>query len=548
MLKEKWSRLVETNALCDFIDTLLRGYGQIIFCNSPLTGLILLIGFLDSPLSGILALIGGTSAITTAILMRTGNPLIKSGLFSTSGGLIGFALSVYLPLNLTLLILSVILASILSAILTKFLINTLSIKFNLPVLSTPFVILTWVVLLSLRHIPNAPIMMHNLPKFLMGGQVEQVLFPLLPESLSTIFHTMSAIFFQNSVLIGMLCLLGILTYSRISTAFGLAGGTMGIVLFGIFTATAGDYAKELTVSFNCALIAIALGGFFITLTWQSILYALFAVFIGAVTGLTLANLLGAFNAPALAAPFNLVALLFLYILRAAPIKSSKAGLERIPLTQVTRPEANLNWHLIASMRRINQQVRLSLPFYGTWYVSYGNKSQYTHQGASVYAWDFVVLDGYKKLCRGMGASNEDYYSFGLPILAPVPGIVVKVVNSIPDNTPTIANWEQSWGNHVIIDHGNNEFSEISHFRQHSIVVREGDRVTRGQLLGQCGNSGLSFAPHIHYQLQNASGVGANTIPAKFHNYVTYKGASRIIVKEGIPKEKEFVSNSLSEVS
>jgi len=545
MLKDKWLKLVDTNPICDFVDALLRGYGQVLFCNNPLTGLILLIGFLDSPISGILGLIGGISALATAILIRTQSSLIKSGLFGCAGGLIGFAFSVFLPMNLPLLILSVILSSILAAILTRFLINTLSIKFNLPILSIPFVILTWVALLSLHYIPHTPIMMHDLPRLLTGGQIEQLISPFLPGPLSDIFRTMSAIFFQRSILIGMFCLLGIIMYSRISTVFGVAGGAMGIVLFGMFTATAGEYAKELTVSFNCALIAIALGGFFITLTWQSILYTALAVFIGAITSLGLINLLGTFNIPPLAAPFNLVTLLFLYILKAAPTMNIKAGLERIPLIQVNKPEANLKWHLITKVKTINQWVRLWLPFYGTWHVSCGNNRQPTHQGASAYAWDFIVLDGYKNPCRGMGTSNEDYYSYGLPILAPAPGTIVKVVNSVPDNTPAIVNWEQSWGNYLIIDHGNNEFSEISHFKQYSIIVREGDRVARGQLLGYCGNSGLSLAPHIHYQLQNTGRVGANTIRANFHNYVTYKGASSVIVKGGIPKEKEFVSNSLS---
>ena len=359
---------------------------------------------------------------------------------------------------------------------------------------------------------------------------------------------MSAIFFQHSVLLGMFCLLGILIYSRISTIFGLAGGAIGILLFGILTTSGGNYANELTVGFNCALISIGLGGLFITLTWQSALYALFAVITGAITSLALINLLGIFDIPALASPFNLVTLLFLCILRMVPATSSKAGLKLLPLVQVNRPEANLNWYPMKNLRRTKQEVRLSLPFSGTWYVSCGNNNQPTHLVASAYAWDFVVLDEYKKLCRGSGTENENYYSFGLPVLAPAAGTVVKVTNSIPDNTPPTANWEQSWGNHVIIDHGNNEFSEISHFKQHSIAVSEGDKVVRGQLLGHCGNSGLSMAPHIHYQLQNAGTIGANTVPTKFHNYVVHKGTAQRTVKAGIPKEKEFISNSQSDTS
>jgi murein DD-endopeptidase MepM/ murein hydrolase activator NlpD len=34
-------------------------------------------------------------------------------------------------------------------------------------------------------------------------------------------------------------------------------------------------------------------------------------------------------------------------------------------------------------------------------------------------------------------------------------------------------------------------------------VKAGDKITRGQVLGLCGNSGNSSEPHIHYHLQHS---------------------------------------------
>jgi hypothetical protein len=323
---------------------------------------------------------------------------------------------------------------------------------------------------------------------------------------------------------------------------------MGLLVYNLLMPNSQDYATQLTIGFNCSLIGIAFGGFFVRLTWQSVIYALFAVCTGAVTGIALSNVLSIINIPPLASSFNLITLLFLYILRVFPDKARNVGLESISLVQVDRPEANVNWDLLANIKRMKQHVTLSLPFSGTWYVSDGNNNKSTHSGSAAYAWDFVVVDEHKKKHRFLGTDKEDYYSFDLPVLAPAAGTVVKVTNSIPDNTPPVANWEQSWGNHVIINHGNNEFSEISHFKQDSIVVKEGDKVVRGQLLGYCGNSGLSMTPHVHYQLQNAGNLGAKTIPARFHNYVVYRGSKRIAVKEGTPKAKELVANSRSQAS
>lgn len=541
MFKQKWLKLAEVNSFFGALDALLRGYSQIIFCNNPLTGLIVLLGFIDSPTSGILSLLGSVVALLTAKLIRTEPYLVRSGLFCCNGALIGFALAVYLRLSL-LQVLLIIFASGLSAMFLKFLLEALAMRQGLPSLSIPFLIVTWLSLLIAHYVPRQFYLPLDFPAFLRGGFVEHMLVPLFPESVNTILYIISGIFFRSNVFLGLIALVGIFTFSRISPLFGVVGGVIGLMLYGALATPGIGYAKELTIGFNCSLIAMALGGFFIRLNWQSTLYTLLAVGIGALAGIGIGNAMSIIDLPPLAATFNLVTLLFLYILKTMPGKAKKLGLERIPLIQVDRPEANASWRLPWEIKRVKRHVKLSLPFSGKWYVFYGNNNRGTHSGSGAYAWDFAVVDKYKSLCRSHGKENEDHYSFGLPVLATADGIVVKVNDSVPDNKPPMTNWEQSWGNFVIIDHGNSEFSEVSHLRQHSIIVHEGDKVIRGQVLGYCGNSGLCMAPHLHFQLQNAGTLGADTIPAKFYNYILHKGLTRKKMKEGIPKEKEFVSN------
>jgi murein DD-endopeptidase MepM/ murein hydrolase activator NlpD len=78
-----------------------------------------------------------------------------------------------------------------------------------------------------------------------------------------------------------------------------------------------------------------------------------------------------------------------------------------------------------------------------------------------------------------------------------------VIEGVRDNTPGSMNPYSAVGNCVVIEHREDEFSVLAHFKQGSIKVKAGDAVKRGQVLGLCGNSGNSSEPHIHYHLQHS---------------------------------------------
>ena len=58
----------------------------------------------------------------------------------------------------------------------------------------------------------------------------------------------------------------------------------------------------------------------------------------------------------------------------------------------------------------------------------------------------------------------------------------------------------SSGNTVVIDHGNGYETVYSHLGK--IYARRGDRVRRGDSIAQSGNTGLSLAPHLHYEIRH----------------------------------------------
>lgn len=66
---------------------------------------------------------------------------------------------------------------------------------------------------------------------------------------------------------------------------------------------------------------------------------------------------------------------------------------------------------------------------------------------------------------------------------------------------TVKNLNYSYGSHVIIDHGNGYTTLYAHMQKDSIVVKEGDLVSKGQLIGKLGSTGNSTGPHLHIELR-----------------------------------------------
>ena len=75
---------------------------------------------------------------------------------------------------------------------------------------------------------------------------------------------------------------------------------------------------------------------------------------------------------------------------------------------------------------------------------------------------------------------------GTPIEAPAAGKVID------------AGWEAGYGNTITIDHGFGTVTKFAHTSK--ILVREGERVSRGQRIALVGNTGLATGPHLHYEV------------------------------------------------
>jgi murein DD-endopeptidase MepM/ murein hydrolase activator NlpD len=99
--------------------------------------------------------------------------------------------------------------------------------------------------------------------------------------------------------------------------------------------------------------------------------------------------------------------------------------------------------------------------------------------------------GYRRdpFTRKFNFHNGDDYSAktGTPVYATANGRV------------RISKYYSTFGNYIEIDHGSGYRTIFGHLSKRKVKV--GEKVIRGQKIGEVGNTGRSTAPHLHYEIQ-----------------------------------------------
>lgn len=103
--------------------------------------------------------------------------------------------------------------------------------------------------------------------------------------------------------------------------------------------------------------------------------------------------------------------------------------------------------------------------------------------ASGYGYRIHPVYNVRKLHTGIDFSAP----IGTPIYATADGKVTKAKVRF-----------SGYGKLVEIDHGFGYQTRYAHM--HEFIVKEGQQVKRGQVIGYVGNTGLSTAPHLHYEV------------------------------------------------
>jgi hypothetical protein len=95
--------------------------------------------------------------------------------------------------------------------------------------------------------------------------------------------------------------------------------------------------------------------------------------------------------------------------------------------------------------------------------------------------------------RGAGTKNEDWFGWGVTLLAPVDGIVEDVFENPVVNTVG----RKGKGRASMIIFSRNDGARVVYAHVAAIYVKPGQAVRAGQAVGTVGNNGQSKSPHTH---------------------------------------------------
>ena len=99
--------------------------------------------------------------------------------------------------------------------------------------------------------------------------------------------------------------------------------------------------------------------------------------------------------------------------------------------------------------------------------------------------------------------------FSVPAGSPVRATADGVIRSVKNDRGLVRV--------ITIDHGNRLTTRYAHLSQW--LVKQGDRVRRGDIIAKSGSSGRSTAPHLHYEI-SADGRHTDPLPFMLDSYAT----------------------------
>lgn len=186
-----------------------------------------------------------------------------------------------------------------------------------------------------------------------------------------------------------------------------------------------------------------------------------------------------------------------------------------------------------------------------------------------FAFDLLKVDGRKGVhfhpagtWRGnlIGGRTSECYAWGEPVHAPLDGEVLLAVDGVAERGWIHPAWELALvlknaitftpaklpailGNHVIMRSGD-VYAGFAHLRPGSVLVKAGQAVRVGDVIGRVGHTGNSTAPHLHFQLMDSADLmTAAGVACAFRAYDVLRGGEWVPVENGVPRSTERIRST-----
>ncbi len=188
----------------------------------------------------------------------------------------------------------------------------------------------------------------------------------------------------------------------------------------------------------------------------------------------------------------------------------------------------------AAKYKYSEPVYIMVPLKG--YIISANvesRKYITHMGLNRNCYDFsgAVEDG-SQLKKGIDpykSKLSDWYGFGNSVYSPIDGVVSEMENNYDDSPPFPRSMKH--GNFIYLKTEDGSIYNFYHLKKGSVKVKKGDRVKRGEMIAQLGNS-ASTSPHLHFGVYSSDWIVSR--PVFFINYTSIKDGTKEFKKSGQP--------------
>ncbi|MFN8469541.1 MAG: urea transporter [Caldilineaceae bacterium] len=313
-IAESWDQQADSNAIVRFIDINLRGAGQVMFQNNPLTGLLFLAGIFWGAYAagmiqvGVGALVALVVATLMAMAMDVDRQSLRIGLYGFNGILVGAALPTFLTPTPMLWVYIVIGAMV--SVIAMSAIATVFKTWNVPALTFPFVLTTWFLVLGAYAFP--------------GIQIASMGPPALPEAtaaasapfldptflINGLLNGIAQVFLIQNIVTGVIFIIALAVSSWRAALFAVFGAAVALITILVLGGEPGSISAGL-FGFSAVLTAIALGATFYPFSPRTVFVTLIATIFTVIVQGALDTALAPLGIPTFTAPFVFVTWLFL---------------------------------------------------------------------------------------------------------------------------------------------------------------------------------------------------------------------------------------------